>query len=68
MDYLSIYHQRNVLIGKYCDNLKTNLEVMVAGDYTLIEFHSKNVKREKRGFRLHFSEMPRSGKCRGTQA
>ena len=37
---------------------------MVAGDYTVIKFHSKNVKREKRGFRLHFSEIPRSGKCR----
>ena len=61
---MSIYHQRNVLIGRYCDNLNTNLAVMVAGDYTLIKFHSKNVKREKRGFRLHFSEIPRSGKCR----
>ena len=65
---MRIYHQRNVLIGRYCDNLNTNLEVTVAGDYTLIEFHSENVKREKRGFRLHFSEMPRNGKCRATQA
>ena len=62
---MSIYHQHNVLIGRYCDNLKSNLAVMVAADYTLIKFHSKNVQREKRGFRLHFSEMPRSGKCRG---
>ena len=61
---MSIYHQRNVLIGRYCDNLKHNLAVMVAADYTVIKFHSKNVKREKRGFRLHFSEIPRSGKCR----
>ena len=36
---------------------------MVAANYTVIKFHSDN-KREKRGFRLHFSEIPRSGKCR----
>ena len=63
-DYLSIYHQSNVLIGKYCGNLTYNLAVMVAGNYTVIKFHSEDVKKEKRGFRLHFSELPRSGKCR----
>ena len=36
---------------------------MVAANYTVIKFHSDK-KREKRGFRLHFSEIPRSGKCR----
>ena len=36
---------------------------MVAANYTVIKFHSDN-KRQKRGFRLHFSEIPRSGKCR----
>ena len=61
---MSIFHQHNVLIGRYCDNLKNNLAVMVAADYTEIKFHSKNFKREKRGFRLQFSEIPRSGKCR----
>ena len=63
-DYLSIYHQSNVLIGRYCGNLTYNLAVMVAGNYTVIKFHSEDVKKEKRGFRLHFSELPRSGKCR----
>ena len=63
-DYLSIYHQSNVLIGKYCGNLTYNLAVMVAGNYTVIKFHSENVEKGKRGFRLHFSELPRSGKCR----
>jgi len=61
---LSIYHQRHVLIGQYCDNFKNNLVVMVAANYTVIEFHSENFKKEKHGFRLHFSEIPRSGKCR----
>ena len=37
---------------------------MVAGNYTVIKFHSENVEKGKRGFRLHFSELPRSGKCR----
>ena len=60
---MSIYHQRNVLIGRYCDNFNNNLAVMVAANYTMIKFHSDK-KREKRGFRLHFSEIPRSGKCR----
>ena len=63
-DYLSIYHQSNVLIGRYCGNLTYNLAVMVAGNYTVIKFHSKKAKKEKRGFRLHFTELPRSGKCR----
>ena len=63
-DYLSIYHQGNVLIGKFCGNLTYNLAVMVAGNYTVIKFHSENVEKGKRGFRLHFSELPRSGKCR----
>ena len=61
---MSIYHQSNLLIGKYCGNLKYNLAVMVAGNYTVIKFHSENVREGKRGFRLHFSEIPRSGKCR----
>ena len=34
---------------------------MVAGNYTVIKFYSDDVKKEKRGFRLHFSELPRSG-------
>ena len=63
-DYLSIYHQSNVLIGKYCGNLTYNLAVMVAGNYTVIKFHSENVDKGKRGFRLHFSELRRSGKYR----
>ena len=37
---------------------------MVAGNYTVIKFHSENVEKGKRRFRLHFSELPRSGKCR----
>ena len=63
---MSIYHQSNVLIGKYCGNLTYNLAVMVAGNYTVIKFNSssENVEKGKRGFRLHFSELPRSGKCR----
>ena len=67
-DYLSIYHQSNVLIGRYCGNLKYNLAVMVAGNYTVIKFHSENVDKGNRGFRLHFSELPRSGKCRRDQS
>ena len=63
-DYLSIYHQSNVLIGKYCGNLTYNLAVMVAGNYTVIKFHSENVDKGNRGFRLHFKELSRSGKCR----
>ena len=63
-DYLNIYHQSNVLIGSYCGNLTYNLAVMVAGNYTVIKFHSENVDKGNRGFRLHLSELPRSGKCR----
>ena len=61
---MSIYHQSNVLIGKYCGNLMYNLAVMVAGNYTVIKFHSENARKGRRGFRLHFIELPRSGKCR----